>query len=845
MRSKFLSVFIILGILLIPSIAFAAAAQVVFFSTNETTVLGTITGNARTPAQGGGYFISAAVPTRVVSACSTPPTYANPTRLHDVPEFITSAHQPVTFDDAGAQTVILSWKKKGDATNTRYNFVKHAARTAATSTYAAFVPLAEDEVLELVPLKTVPIADFRALVYGSPAVDGHMDTPNNRWSGWPVNDLDIAGNSNAQGRYDRMKFGGLNGGMFGSYVSSITEDFSRYAGENRNSRILATANGIEWSAIRNPSVVRVVNTAQGFKDAHAAGAIGVMHQIEGAYSLTLENYYELLEQYYDVGYRLISFTHNPNSYTASGGEMSSFEVGRRGFTTAGELALMRLDELGIVFDISHLEDQSVIDSLAIGKRPIVGSHHGARGMFEHFRNTKDSELVAMALSGGMIYQNFYGGFMEEPQSISGVVDMYDYMVALLMKSKANGGADFTREQAIGFLGVGTDYDGGTNLAEAQDASFFYRTHRELLARDYTIPEIKRILGENSFRTYDETQGKAAEYHKNRKEGAKAVLTAPMASGVSLLRNTTTGHCADLTTRAPIFTVNVTGAVSGRVIVDGIVYPSTLTGGVLTADLTTKPLQEVFHVVTFEATDDQQKITRSTHIFYVGNATAVHKIEFMNADRVTFINTIYVDQNATIPAGARPTQTSLGLNITGWSHIGTGAAFTVASLDTMPITRSYRLVPTVAANLDSNYRIAQAKSAIDTELDETFAMKMSDVSNARQALALIQSAVNDIAAQYGVAAVVNGVIPAYTPPVVGTAENPAGVNGAYRFTVTLTRDGGTAQVSNQQVFTIKTTPFDDDDDDDDHKCPLDGSGCNVGFILAMLAVALPLVYMRKR
>ncbi|MCL2147207.1 MAG: dipeptidase, partial [Synergistaceae bacterium] len=382
MKFKIASTFIVLCLLLIPSIAFAAAAQVKFYSTDETTVLGTLTANARTAAQGGGYFISAALPTRVVAEVSTPPTYANPTRLHDVPEFITSAHIPVTFDNADAQTVILSWKKKGDTTNTRYDFVKHAARTAATSTYAAFVPLQEDEVLELVPLKTIAIADFRALVHGSPSVDGHVDTPNNRWSGWPTNDLDIAGNSNAQGRYDRMKFGGANGANFGSYVSSTVEDYSRLAGDSRNSRILATANGMEWSAIRNPSVVRIVNTAQGFKDAHAAGVIGVMHQIEGAYSLTMENYYELIEQYYDLGYRIISFAHNPNSYTASGGEMSGFEPGRRGFTTEGELAIMRLNELGIVFDISHLEDQSLIDGLAISKRPVVGSHHGARGMYE-------------------------------------------------------------------------------------------------------------------------------------------------------------------------------------------------------------------------------------------------------------------------------------------------------------------------------------------------------------------------------------------------------------------------------------------------------------------------------
>ena|GEM_PF-2854966 len=644
-----------------------------------------------------------------VTALATLPTtaigdngYIGWKSLNDVPD----------FNKAGDK-IILSWKKKGDATDTRVNLSKHTARTNAL---AANIDQLK-ETLELVPLKVMDRAAFNALHYGNLLIDTHMDTPQ-RMTGSigtgdqrPVDNNDLANPTNsAQGSYARMIAGGLTGGGFAAYTSRYdNEDWNRGYGDRANSRILAVINATSWSAERNPGMVEIVKTPADFNRVFAANKLSLLNTIEGAYSITEDNYYELIEQYYDLGVRILSFTHNPISYLATGINAYGANGGTggldTGMTSVGERTLDRMKDLGMVYDVSHASDQTVKDALVRSERPMIGSHSGAWGQHQHDRNIKDAEIIAMAKGGGTVQQNFYGDYMAEPRGVSEVADQIDYIRDLLEK---NGFADGTD-----YIGLGADYDGGTNTADINDASYYFRITKELLARGYTNAEIIKIMNGNLLRVLGSVQAAAAP---RTFAGTPATISDPVADGITLGAGTKT---ASLATRTPVFEASLGGDFTGgtRVVIDGIVRDSFVKGNVLTADLTGAPIQEEYHAVTFEATNKEGQITRETKIFRIG-ATAIHKVDFMDADRVTSLGVAYVPNSTRVAEADVPWYTADGeYKITRWTNWRTGANFNAAS----NLTYSYRLVAVPATDRLSADVFAPVDSDVSGDIEYTLAL----------------------------------------------------------------------------------------------------------------------------
>ena len=691
------AIVLVLGIILMSGVRAADAFDVIFYDEDGTTVLKRI-------------------PLTQVPA-SPDLHYIDWKQLNNVPDYNNGG---IGSDKTGATKVILSWKQRGGA-DTRYVLSYNAARANQFSNATRVAPLVflSGNDVHLVPLKTYPMADFEEIRTGTIVVDGHTDTVGsmvNSTTRQPVEANDLSVDTNAtggqrttQGLYSRLKAGGMNGVIHGCYTSRQALDSVRGAGDRANSTILSLINATQWSAERNPDLVQIVYDSAGFRSAHAAGRIPIMQAIESAYSLTEENAEELLEQYYDLGIRLLSFTHNPNSNLAAGNQMSytggtaaqggNFTIRGVGMTPLGKKVLEKMDKLGMAFDISHTDDQTVRDALSISKNPIAGSHSGSRGEYDHVRNLWDPEIVAMAQGGGVIFQNYYGDYMSDPRGVYEVVNQMEYIIDLLEKPVAQGGAGFAKGKGIEYIGIGTDYDGGTNTADVNDASFFYRTTRELLARDYTAADIRKIYHENAFRFFDEVQGNATIKHDGT-----AVITSPMVSGKALVRGV---NYARIDTRKPEFSANVTGATSGRVIVDGIVYPSTLSGGKLSASLENTPLQEIAHVVTFEATDSNGKVTRNTNIFFIEvGVPVIHKIEFRYPDGKALAKAAYVDDGKSLVAMGMtmpPSELPNGRLVNNWSHFWSGQVYekSDAFFSTTAITESYRFLAKDIVNvLDS-------------------------------------------------------------------------------------------------------------------------------------------------
>ena len=154
---------------------------------------------------------------------------------------------------------------------------------------------------------------------------------------------------------------------------------------------------------------------------------------------------EKLEELYRQGVRLITLTWNfenclgfPNS--------DDPELMGKGLKPFGIEVVKRMNDLGMIIDVSHLSDGGFWDVLKYSTKPIVASHSNARALCGHRRNLADDMIRAMAEKGGVAGVNFYPMFVHDSGKITAenLADHVEYMYKL-------GGEDF--------VAMGTDFDG--------------------------------------------------------------------------------------------------------------------------------------------------------------------------------------------------------------------------------------------------------------------------------------------------------------------------------------------------------------------------------------------------
>ncbi len=214
-----------------------------------------------------------------------------------------------------------------------------------------------------------------------------------------------------------------------------------------------------------------------------------------------------LERLYQLGARMMTLTWNyPNELASPNLFIKSAEKGStlkndegfnlfdssRGLTEKGFFFIQRMEELGMIIDVSHLSDAGFWDIVQHTKKPFVASHSNARALCGHCRNLTDDMIRAVAGRGGVIGLNFYGCFLNETNdSHSRVARMAAHARHML---KVGGS---------GCLGLGSDFDGISGELEIQDCSQMQKLVDGLERAHFTGTEIENILWRNVMRVYRE------------------------------------------------------------------------------------------------------------------------------------------------------------------------------------------------------------------------------------------------------------------------------------------------------------------------------------------------------
>lgn len=160
-----------------------------------------------------------------------------------------------------------------------------------------------------------------------------------------------------------------------------------------------------------------------------------------------------LEHYYDMGVRLISLTWNFKNCFGTPNSKDPAQMAE-GLTEFGKDAVVRMNEMGMLVDVSHLSDGGFWDVAKLSERPFVASHSNCRTLSPHPRNLTDEMIRVLADKGGVSGLNFCGNFLNKD------IDCEDSTVELIAQHILH----FINVGGTDCVTLGSDLDGiGGNL----------------------------------------------------------------------------------------------------------------------------------------------------------------------------------------------------------------------------------------------------------------------------------------------------------------------------------------------------------------------------------------------
>lgn len=151
-----------------------------------------------------------------------------------------------------------------------------------------------------------------------------------------------------------------------------------------------------------------VKAGEDLDSALEKGNLAGLLSIEGADFLGDDLF--LLDLVHHLGVRLITLTWNGRNSIADG-----VKVGGNGggLTEIGFQALKKMQDLGIIVDVSHLSERGFWDVSKASTKPFVASHSNAWEICNHPRNLKDEQIREIARHGGLIGMNLCRPFVAE------------------------------------------------------------------------------------------------------------------------------------------------------------------------------------------------------------------------------------------------------------------------------------------------------------------------------------------------------------------------------------------------------------------------------------------------
>jgi membrane dipeptidase len=279
--------------------------------------------------------------------------------------------------------------------------------------------------------------------------------------------------------------------------------------------VLATAGALEdfrttmevmakWLEIEraHKSRIRIARTVAEIRAGKAAGDTSIVLHFQGADPI--EDEVDFLNVFHAAGLRVMQLTYNSRNRIGDG----CFEPSDIGLSRFGHKVIRRMEELGIVVDLSHAGVRTSLEAAEVARRPVVITHANARRLLDTPRNATDEIIRAVAASGGVVGVCAAPFFLAQGKlaTLDMLIDHAAYIADLVGPAHVGLGFDFADEDEEDYVYFGYDEryipkppwiwpSGIGGHAEAGNIA------PALRARGFSEAETRGILGENFLRVF--------------------------------------------------------------------------------------------------------------------------------------------------------------------------------------------------------------------------------------------------------------------------------------------------------------------------------------------------------
>lgn len=360
-------------------------------------------------------------------------------------------------------------------------------------------------------------------------LDSHIDTPLQFSAPW----FDIT-RDNYRGCIDipKMERGGLDGCFFAVFVNQGDRDEATKAKKVAGAyKIFENLNNV---LAQNPTKLMLCTTPEDGYKAKSEGKRAMYIGVENGYAIgdDLDN----INRFRDLGARYITLVHSRNNDIC---DSANDKQEHGGLSEFGRRVVSRMNEQGVMVDVSHASELSAWQAIEFSKVPVIASHSCSKAVNDNVRNMSDSLIVALAKKGGVVQMCILSSYVDnsknsrahdtERRKILSAIPQGEEPTKTQLKElndlRKKYSNDFaTVSQAVNHIdhivklvgidhvGIGTDFDGGGSLADCMTAADMKNITCELIRRGYSDKNIAKIWSGNILRVL----GDVENYAKNLK-----------------------------------------------------------------------------------------------------------------------------------------------------------------------------------------------------------------------------------------------------------------------------------------------------------------------------------------
>jgi membrane dipeptidase len=384
---------------------------------------------------------------------------------------------------------------------------------------------------------TVPdpyAARVARVLKATPLVDGHNDWPealaekakDARWT------MDLRTTDPALFHTDiaRLRAGKVGGQFWSVWVSADLPQLQQ---------VHDTLEQIDLAhsfARRYPNDLVFVTTAAQVRAAHRAGRIASMIGVEGGGQI--DGSLAILRAYHDLGASYLTLTH---ARTIEWADSATDNPQHDGLTPFGEQVVAELNRLGMLVDLSHVSEATMLDALRVSKAPVLFSHSNARALCDTPRNVSDAVLREVAKNGGVVMVNYapqyvsearrvwsanrsaeiarynappFGGlYIGDPQGAKRALAAWEAAnpePVVTLAQVADHIEHIAKVAGVDHVGIGSDFDGVGSLPQGLGGVDTYPALlAELMRRGWSDRDIAKLAGENVLRVMASAETVAA------------------------------------------------------------------------------------------------------------------------------------------------------------------------------------------------------------------------------------------------------------------------------------------------------------------------------------------------